>query len=137
MNRCRYAHCHLNTIRSIANVTPTHLSDGLRDEFFQDLAVDIVELLDIEATFSRFVLSKTRHECLVLQAGTEVKNQIGFPWRKSGQASLTISATVVFVVILSKTDDRWSPHFRRFPRHFFHERDKLLRVLALLWVINP
>jgi hypothetical protein len=52
-----------------------HLFDGLRDELEEYIPIDIVELVDVQAPLSHFVLSELRHQLLVFQPRSQIQHE--------------------------------------------------------------
>src|SRR5262245_14354815 len=96
---------------SIAVVALSHLCDGFRDQFFQDRAVDISQLLDVEATLPSFVFPEAGHQLFVFQAGAKIQHKARLSRRESRHADLAFAAALVLVVVFTEADDCGSPHF--------------------------
>src|SRR5215831_1811590 len=55
---------------------------GLRNKFLQDLAIDIVECLDVEAPFAGLVLSEPSHQAGILEHLPKIQHEAGLARRK-------------------------------------------------------
>src|SRR6187549_298573 len=106
------------------------------DEFAKHASVNVVELLDIEATHAALVLAELSHQRLVRQGGPEIDDERGRARREAREARLAFVAARVAVVIAAESDDRRAPHLRRFPGDLAHHREQLVAVLALDLVLD-
>jgi len=120
----------------LSGVSLSHLFDRFCDEISQDASVDIVELLDVQASLSGRVFAELGHQCFVVQAWAQIQSQVLLTRREAGQQAVPFAAAFVFVVILAETDDARAPHFRRLPRDVLHELDEFMAVFAFLFIVH-
>src|SRR5262249_49166632 len=112
-----------------------HPGDSLHNNLLQDVAVDVIEVLNIKTVLSHRVLAKLRHQRFILQAMSDVKDESRLPGRESGDTHVSFAAAVILVVILSEPDNAWSPHLRWPACNLLHQRNELLGILALPFIL--
>src|SRR5215471_6740378 len=110
--------------------------DGLRNKFLQDLAIDIVECLDVEAPFAGLVLSEPSHQLRILEHFPKIQHEAWLARRKPREAYLTFAAACVLVFIDSKTDDAWPPHSGELSGHLLHDGDQFFGILTLSLIVD-
>src|SRR5690349_18212773 len=106
------------------------------DELAQHAAVDIVELLYIEAAHAALVLAESCNELLVLQGGPEINDERGCARREACDTDFAFVPARVAIMVAAEPDDGGSPHLRRLTGDVLHQRDELMTVLALALICD-
>ena len=102
----------------------------------QHLPVYVIQLVEIQASFSGRVLSELRHQTLILEARAEVQHERPLAGREARQQDVAFAPAFVRVVMLVEADNARSPHLRRMAGDVTHHRDELTAVVAPLLVLD-